>query len=219
MGRGDFTFRARVSGDGKITAPYLGALPAAGRQTSKLAEEISTALDKGGFFAKPVIRVEVLAVGSRTVTVMGAVATPGIVALDRNYHLSEIVARTGGRVGTSDNVILTHTDGTQKTYKLADLATGTGDKDPLVTNGDKIYIPPAEAQVFYVTGQVKAPGSYQITEGMTVRIGLARAGGLTDEGSDKKVTVRRKGTDMKNVKLDTTLLEAGDIVNVGERLF
>jgi polysaccharide export outer membrane protein len=220
VGRADFSGRTRIGNDGAVLLPYLGPFPASGRTPAQLADEISKALEKGGFFAHPVVRVDIVGVGSRTVTVLGAVSAPGLVPLDRTYHLSEIVARVGGRAGPgADNIILTHTDGSSKTYKLAELATGGGDKDPVVANGDKIYIPAAENQVFYVTGQVKSPGSYPVVEGMTVRIALARAGGLTDDGSEKKVTVKRKGVDLKGVKLDVTTLEPGDIVNVGERLF
>jgi polysaccharide biosynthesis/export protein len=220
VGRSDFTGRTRIGNDGAVLLPYLGPFPATGRTPAKLAQEIAAALQKGGFFSHPVVRVDIVGVGSRTVTVLGAVGSPGIVPLDRAYHLSEIVARAGGHIGSGgDTVIVTHQDGSSKTYKLADLATGSGEKDPLVVNGDKIYFPAAEAEVFYATGQVKAPGAYPVTEGMTVRIALARAGGITDDGSERKVSIKRKGVDLKNVKLDVTTVEPGDIINVGERLF
>lgn len=220
IGRTDFNTRARVGSDGAVLLPYLGAVPASGRTPAILAEEIGQALEKGGFFSKPVIRVDVVGVGSRSVTVLGSVVTPGLLALDREYHLSEVVARVGGRTaGGVDYVVLTHPDGRSRSYKLNELATASGEKDPIVSNGDKIFIPAAENQAFYVTGQVRNPGPYPVVEGMTVRIALARAGGLTDQGSERKVSIKRKGVDLKGVKLDVTTLEPGDIVTVGERLF
>ena len=220
VGRTDFTTRSRIGSDGAVLLPLIGAVPAAGKSVSKLAEDIGAALQKGGFFAQPVMRVDVIGVGSRYVTVLGAVGAPGLISLDRDYHLSEVVARVGGRAASGvDYVVLTHRDGTSKNYKLTDLATGSGDKDPLVASGDKIYVPAAEAQLFYMSGAVRSPGAYPIVEGMTLRTALARAGGLTDQGSEKKVTIKRKGVDVKDVKLDVTTLEPGDIVTVGERLF
>jgi polysaccharide export outer membrane protein len=220
VGRTDFTTRARIGSDGAVLLPLIGAIPAVGKSAGKLAEDIGAALQKGGFFAQPVMRVDVVGVGSRYVTILGAVGAPGLLSLDRDYHLSEVVARVGGRTpGGVDYVVLTHKDGTSKNYKLAELATAGGDKDPLVASGDKVYIPAAENQLFYMSGAVKNPGAYPIVEGMTVRTALARAGGLTDQGSEKKVTIKRKGVDVKNVKLDVTTLEPGDIVTVGERLF
>ena len=73
------------------------------------------------------------------------------------------------------------------------------------------------ADQFYIAGQVKAPGSYSLKTGMTIAQAIARGGGLTDSGTDKKVKVRRAG---KNVTLTgDALVEAGDVLTIGERLF
>jgi polysaccharide export outer membrane protein len=53
---------------------------------------------------------------------------------------------------------------------------------------------------------------------MTVRDAIARGGGLTDLGSDRKLKLTRKGVEIKDVKLET-LLQAGDILKIGEKLF
>ena len=82
--------------------------------------------------------------------------------------------------------------------------------------GDKIYSPPAE--LIYVSGQIKTPGAFPIVSDMTVRMALSRAGGLTNSGSDKKVTITRKGVKMKHVDLDSKV-QPGDVIVVGERLF
>jgi polysaccharide export outer membrane protein len=220
VGRSDFDGPVRVGPDGSVLLPMLGAVPAVNRTPIKLAEQIRVALEKGGYFSKPVVRVDVVGVASRYVTVLGAVAAPGLMPLDRRYRLSEVVARAGGSASASVSyVVLTPANGTSKQYKIAELATGSGDQDPYVANGDKIYVPAAEAQVFYVTGQVKNPGSYPVTEGMTVRMALARAGGLTETGSDKKVKLTRKGKEQNRVREDETVVEAADILDVGERLF
>ena len=52
---------------------------------------------------------------------------------------------------------------------------------------------------------------------MTIAQAIARASGLTDSGSDKKIKVQRAG---KTIKLNgDAKVEPGDILNVGERLF
>jgi polysaccharide export outer membrane protein len=220
VGRSDFDGPVRVGPDGSVLLPMLGAVPAVDRTPTKLADQIRVALEKGGYFSKPVVRVDVVAVASRYVTVLGAVSAPGLMPLDRRYRLSEVVARAGGSATAGVSyVVLTPAKGTSKQYKIAELATGSGDQDPYVANGDKIYVPAAEAQMFYVTGQVKNPGSYPVTEGMTVRMALARAGGVTETGSDKKVKLTRKGKEQSKIKVDDTVVEAADILDVGERLF
>jgi len=118
-----------------------------------------------------------------------------------------------------DYVVLTHDNGKSERFKFSDFATGSGEKDPLVANGDKIYVPASENQVFYLTGEVKSPGAYPIVEGLTVRMALARGGGVTDSGNENKVKINRKGSEVKGVKLDATIVEPGDVLTVGERLF
>ena len=80
-------------------------------------------------------------------------------------------------------------------------------------------MPAADNEVFYITGQVKSPGAFPAGQEMTLRTALARAGGLSDMGSEKKIKINRKGVQLKKIKLDETKVEAGDIISVGERLF
>lgn len=210
--------RARVGNDGEIVLPLLGKVKALNLTANELAQKIQDALVKGGFYANPVVRVEVVGVSSRFATVLGNVASPGLLPLDKTYHLSAVVARVGAHAGESGFVILTRADGSSKKYSMEELATGGGAEDPVVMPGDKIYVPAATAEVFYVSGQVKAPGAFPIQKDMTVREAIARSGGLTEMGSEKKVKIFRKNVQLKGAKLDTKL-EAGDIVEVGERLF
>lgn len=51
--------------------------------------------------------------------------------------------------------------------KIGGLSKGRFDQNLLIQPGDVVYIPPAE--VFYVSGEVRAPGQYQYREGMTLR--------------------------------------------------
>ncbi|WP_372785097.1 SLBB domain-containing protein [Phenylobacterium sp.] len=219
IGRTDFNVRVRVSTEGTIVLPLLGRVKAVGLTTSELAQQTQDALAKGGFYSNPVVRVEVTGVASRYATVLGNVATPGLMPLDRTYHLSDVIAKVGAHTGEGASfVVLTRADGTSKKYSMEDLATGGGGADPLVMAGDKIYVPAATSEVFYISGQVKNPGSFPITKELTVREAIAKGGGLTDMGSDKKIKVFRKNEEVKGVKLDTKL-EPGDILQVGERLF
>jgi polysaccharide export outer membrane protein len=221
IGRPDFDHvHSRIGSDGTVLLPLIGAVPASGRTPAQLSEDIRTTLVKGGFYANPLVRVDVATVASRYVTVLGYVGTPGLIALDRDYHLSEMIARVGGRSASgADYVQLTHEDGSSTRYSISELATGGRDKDPVISAGDKLFVPAAENEVFYLQGSVKAPGAFPITNGMTVRMALARAGGVGDNGSDKKIKLVRKGVEVKPVDLDKTILQAGDIVTVGARLF
>jgi polysaccharide export outer membrane protein len=76
---------------------------------------------------------------------------------------------------------------------------------------------PGCTEAFYISGQVKAPGQFPVTKGLTVREAIARGGGLTEMGSENKLKLFRKNELVKGVKLDT-LLQPGDILQIGERL-
>jgi len=219
IGRTDFNTRQKITPEGTIVLPLLGRVKALGLTTAELAQQTQDALVKGAFFANPVVRVEVSGVASRYVTVLGNVATPGLMPLDRTYHLSDIIARVGANAGAGAGVvILTRSDGSSKKYSIEELATGGPANDPVMMAGDKLYVPAATAEVFYLSGQVKNPGAIPMSKDITVREAIAKGGGLTDMGSDKKVKIFRKNVEVKGVKLDTKL-EPGDIIQVGERLF
>jgi polysaccharide export outer membrane protein len=216
VGRTDFNVRQRVQVDGSIQLPMIGKVEAAEHTTAQLSETIRKKLQTGGYFADPIVGVEVVSFASRYVTVLGAVSTPGLVPLNRTYRLSEILARVGGvKDSAADYVIVRPEKGPEKQYAIRDLATGDVTQDPYVAPGDKIYSPLADT--FYVYGQVNSPGRYVLASDMTVRMALARAGGLTPSGSDNRVEVTRGG---KKVKLELgAKLLAGDVLFVGERLF
>ena len=57
-----------------------------------------------------------------------------------------------------------------------------------------------------------------LTKNMTIRDAIARGGGLTEMGSDRKLKLFRKNVQVNSLQLDTPL-QAGDILQIGERLF
>lgn len=219
VGGKDTYSNATVSGDGKVVIPLLGEVQAVGLTTNQLAAAIQDGLKKGQFYPDPVIHVSVTEVASRYVAVLGDVAMPGLVALDRAYHLSDIIARVGAHAGEGTGaIVLTHANGESKRYTLEQIATGSSSGDPLLLAGDKIYVPSAAQEIIYVSGQVRSPGQFPLTKNMTVRDAIARGGGLTELGSDRKLKLFRKSTPVPEVKLETPL-QSGDILQIGERLF
>jgi len=217
QGRNDYNSRQRIAADGSIQLQFLGTIQAANKTARQLGDEIAAALDRGGYFTHPVVTVDVSSYASRYVVVLGNFGSPGLVPVDRPYHLSEIVARVGGvREAGADYVILRQHNGGERRLSLQALATGDSSDDPFVSPGDKIYSPPGE--IFYISGQVKAPGAYTVLPNMTVRMAISRGGGLTDSGTDKRLSLTRTGKKQDRVDIDGKI-QAGDVIVVGERLF
>lgn len=208
--------RAHVYADGTIQVNLLGKVSVAGRTTRQIGDEMAKALQAGGFYANPTVNVEVVSFASRYVTVLGDVGSPGLVPINRPYRLSEILARVGGVHATAaDYVVVRSENGQEKRYFITQLATGDITQDPYVTAGDKIFSPVAE--VFYISGQVRTPGSYPLQTNLTIRQAIVKGGGLTESGTDRGVEVTRGG---KKMKLDASAkVEPGDVIVIRERLF
>jgi polysaccharide export outer membrane protein len=216
LGGAPYGGRARVQADGTIQLPFIGKVPAADHTTSELSDTIRKALQAGGFFADPVVTIEVVGYASRYVTVLGAVGSPGLIPINRPYRMSEILARVGGvRDGAADYLLIRSADGSEKRLMIRDLSTGDTKADPYVNPGDKIFAPLAE--LYYIYGKVNSPGAFALQSGTTVRIAIAKSGGLAESGSDKKIDATRGG---KKIKLNIDdKVEPGDVIVIGERLF
>ncbi len=216
LGQPEFTTRAKVRADGAIALPYISSVTAQGLSTLGFSRAVTERLKAGGFYAKPIVTVEIAAYASRYVVVLGEVGVPGIIPIDRPYHMSEIIARSGGlRESGADYVVLRHEGAPEHKYPYDKLGTGGVDDDPLVAPNDKLYVPPAPT--FYIYGQVNAPGTYPMRGVMTLRKAIVRGGGLRENGSEKRVKITRDGTRV-SVSLDEPI-QAGDIINIGESLF
>lgn len=216
-GVADYHAQARVDANGTVQLPYAENVPATGRTALELGRAVAAKLSASGYYVKPQVIVSIASYASRYVTVLGAVASPGLLPVDRAYHVSEILARAGGRrVDGADTLTLRRADGQEMRLPIDDLATGGGAQDPMVAPGDKIYVPAARS--FFIYGQVNAPGAYPVRDGMTVRQAIARGGGLTQLGTEKRVKIIRNGEELKGAKLEMPL-SPDDVVVVGERYF
>lgn len=217
VGSDEFRGRVQVQQDGTITLPFIGSLKAQDKTLLQLSKEIAVALSKGGYYVDPAIQVSVAQISSRYVTVLGEVGSPGLIPVDRAYRASEMIARVGGIKPTgAETFYLRREGGVEIPLTLEQIARGGDATDPVVNPGDKIFVP--EAPTFYIYGQVNAPGTYPIQNKMNLRMALARSGGLTSLGSDKRITIVRGGEELKKFSLNDPIAK-DDVIVVGERFF
>ncbi|MGL4541174.1 MAG: SLBB domain-containing protein, partial [Polymorphobacter sp.] len=182
----------------------------------------------GGFVKSPSVRIEILDYQSRKASVLGQVNAQGLITLDRNYTVAEIIARAGGlspEAGETAAVVRQLPDGRSQrfTVNLAELTGGSARTEALlpVLPGDVIFVPRAET--FSVVGAVNRPGNFRLTARISVQEALAAAGDVTLFGSTSKLKVRRKQADstvtiLVPVALDDPILP-GDVLVVRERGF
>jgi polysaccharide biosynthesis/export protein len=112
-----------------------------------------------------------------------------------------------------------------QTVNISGMLRGLGSNNMRLEPGDSVNIPPAD--VFYVAGEVNAPGQFPLSEGTTLRQAMALAQGTTfnaamgegvifrtDLSTGRREEIKVNiGEVMKNKKQDLTL-QANDIVMV-----
>ncbi|MCF6236719.1 MAG: polysaccharide export protein [Gammaproteobacteria bacterium] len=75
-------------------------------------------------------------------------------------------------------------------------------------------------RVLYVTGQVRKPGAYDYSEGLTVGKAIVLAGGLTPRGSKNKITLARENNPDTVISVNGAIIVGpGDVITVGESFF
>jgi polysaccharide biosynthesis/export protein len=221
----------KVDGDGAFSYPYLDRVKAGGRTPRDLKEEIEKRL-ADGFVRRPQVSVEVEQFRARNVQVVGEVRSPGKYALVGQTTLLEALAQAGYMTSNAGSeVMILHqangvvppgavtTAGVPTTrVSIQDLQQNRPGANPLLREGDTVVVNKAEKLT--VTGHVRTPGQVVWERGMTVRIALALAGGVSEKGSTRGIRVLREeaGTRVElEIGIDD-VVEPNDILTIRQRL-
>lgn len=95
FGADELAREGMVDSSGGFSMPLLGQIAAAGKTPAQLEEAIADGL-RGRFVRNPKVTVSVTKVQSRTVTVDGAVALPGVYPVVGETTLQQVVAQARG---------------------------------------------------------------------------------------------------------------------------
>jgi protein involved in polysaccharide export with SLBB domain len=119
----------------------------------------------------------------------------------------------------------------EQTTVLDPIGTDPKAREFLLKDGDILLVP--VGNTFYVLGEVKKPGTYQIDQASTTIQGIAMAGGFTDKAAPNRTKIIRTHPDGRQETLVVDLNEvlkrgrkdkelpliAGDVVGVPESFF
>lgn len=217
-----------VSDDGTISVPLAGRVHIGGLSPSRAAQEVEAAFRKGQFLVNPHVTVTIVKSRSQRVAVLGQVHLPGIYPIESSTTLIELLARAGGETRNGANTVYILRAGPggavqRLAVNLRGLVqTGAAPQAAVITlrGGDQVYVP--AAAVFYVTGQVHKPGRFRLRQGMTVLQAVARAGGVTNMGSMRRIVIKRKlpGGRYRLISArQTQAVLPNDVITVRERIF
>jgi polysaccharide export outer membrane protein len=249
-GHDDFNQTVVVQPDGNVVLPLVGAVPVAEATPRELEARIASRLAKG-LIRNAQVSVLVQEYRSKVVYVMGEVGRPGTYPVAGDLRLVEILARAGplspnagteivvvrpaGPVdrpvlpnevgGASANGANGHGGGVDGArgqvlrVDVTDIEAGRLDNDLVLKPNDTVFVP--QAKRIFVTGEVRNPGAFPFSGGLTVRQAVTLAGGFTEDASTGKVKVVRPVNGQPQqikVKLDEPL-RPGDTVLVKAKLF
>jgi polysaccharide export outer membrane protein len=210
----DLATDARISERGTVALPLVGEVKVAGKSQVEAAGAIAESFKKGQFLKNPQVTVAITTVRSKQVSVLGAVARPGRYALDdTSSKLADVIAAAGGISPTGDDTVTVMRDGKQ--HRVAVLG-----KSFELKGGETIHV--ERAPVFYIYGEVARSGAYRVEPNMTVMQAIAAGGGITPRGSERRLKMRRAGSDGKVTETDAKLqdtVKADDVIFVKEALF
>lgn len=246
--RQQLSIPARVSENGKIRLLMIdNEVMAACKTETELADEIVQLYKK--YQRNPSVTVFIQEYNSIRVAVLGAVDKPNQFLLKRPMRLLDVISYAGGANNEAGNrIVIAHTgapsiceqtetqiaDGNSDAnaprfteYSLRSLQQGDQTSNPYLKSGDIVSIPKAE-EVF-VVGNVVKPQVVLMSEPLTLRQAIAKAGGELKTSKKDKIKVIRqipgatKPTEIiydlaaiDKGKIPDPFLQANDIITVPE---
>jgi len=236
----DLTREIHVSRKGAFSYPLIGKVHADGLTVSQLEERITDALS-GRYIVNPQVSITVREYKSKRVFVLGEVGGPqrgglgpGAYPLTGNTRLVEVLSLAGGPTQDAGAEVIIvrprHKTGNPIplqeagedeiiTVNLRRLLEGDTSQNIYLEPDDTIYVPRAE--FFFVFGEVKRPGRYNLEKGTTVLKAITTAGGITEKAAINKTKVVREKEGLKMeipVKMTDPVLPE-DILIVPESFF
>jgi polysaccharide export outer membrane protein len=232
----DLTGKFTVQPDGAITLPLVGRVKAAGLSLRGFETQLTRAL-ADGFLIEPRVAVTLDSHRGRRIFIFGAVSSPGAYALPEGQTLIEALVRAGYASASQVVVVrptrpssgptLPENAGDAEVIRVnlkeleKDVEQGSLARNIPLRDGDTVFIPRSDPTRIFVTGQVRTPGAYSITENSTVLQALTLAGGVTESAAINRLRLVRI-VDGKQKTLTvkiTDIVQAGDTLVVPERYF
>ena len=148
--------------------------------------------------------------------VLGEVKKPGAYVLDKETSALEAITLAGGfterAASTVAKILRKRPDGNQETIVIDLGGTDPRARELFLSESDTILVPTGNS--FYVLGEVKKPGSYQLEQAATAIEGVALAGGFTDRAAPNRTKIIRTHRDGRQ---ETFVVDLNDILKRGRK--
>jgi len=193
----------RVSEQGAVLLPYLGAVQLAGLTTAQAAGLLRGKLKEGGYLADPQVTVQLVYSPTRVIPVVGEVVRPAPVPAYGQLRLLDAISSCGGFT-----VQASHTVQVSRAGLAAPITVELG-ADPMQASladiplmpGDRVIVPRVGS--IFVVGEVKTPMAYPAYSNtpITVMRAIAMAGGLKYSAALSQSRIIRTTADHQRVEI------------------
>jgi len=232
----DLTGKFVVQPDGVITLPLVGRIKAAGLSVRNFEAQLTRAL-ADGFLIEPRVAVTLEQQRGSRVFIFGAVSSPGAYAMPEGQTLIEALVKAGYASASQVVVVrpkrpsagptMPENAGDAEVIRVnlkeleKDVEQGSLARNIPLHDGDTIFIPRSDPTRIFVSGQVRTPGAYSITENTTVLQALTLAGGVTESAAINRLRIMRivDGKQKTITVKITDVVQPGDTLVVPERYF
>jgi len=232
----DLTGKFVVQPDGAIMLPLVGRVKAAGLSVRGFEAQLTRAL-ADGFLIEPRVAVTLEQHRGSRIFIFGAVSSPGAYALPEGQTLIEALVRAGYAAASQVVVVrpkrpssgptMPDNAGDAEVIRVnlkeleKDVEQGSLARNIPLHDGDTVFIPRSDPTRIFVSGQVRTPGAYSITENTSVLQALTLAGGVTESAAINRLRVMRivDGKQKTITVKITDILQPGDTLVVPERYF
>jgi polysaccharide biosynthesis/export protein len=146
--------------------------------------------------------------------VLGEVKRPGAFSLEKDTSALEAITLAGGftdrAAPSAARVLRRLPDGSQETKPL-DLSSAEA-RNFQLTEADTLLVPAGNS--FYVLGEVRKPGSYQLEQAATAIEGIALAGGFTERAAPNRTKIIRTHKDGRQ---ETLIVDLNEVLKRGRK--
>jgi len=188
-----------VDETGMVQVPLAGAVHVGGLSIADAENTLEEAIRRYDREAQVNLRVDAFA--GHQVSVLGAVAKPGLHPATPGLRISDLIALSGGLdVRATETAVVPMADlrnaqlvrdGEIVPVDIGQAYTGNPRHNIRVRPGDHLYVPPNLNNQIVVLGEVAAPAPYVFTPGMRLSRALAVAGGVTEVGHRGDIRIIR----------------------------
>ncbi|MDI6809234.1 MAG: SLBB domain-containing protein [Candidatus Eisenbacteria bacterium] len=225
-GKTNFTFTLEIDPEGKAVVPNVGEMVLAGKSLHDAKKEIIKAVSR---YLKDVsLSVSLARLRVFKVYLLGEVPRPGMYRASGTARVSEVIQDAGGltKIGSRRNIELRTNAGYAQGVDLdAFTFMGSLEKNPQVSGGDVIFVPPRQ-HTFMVVGSVHRPGEYELCPGDNLEDAIALAGGTLEGAFLSRVELTRftSETNVDSIFVSLTDSEADSAgaaiqIQPGDRIF